>query len=158
MIFRAADKDGALESASFLGQKRVIKKTWGFAQDQKTYHYSMVDPVFRPKFTRNKLWCARFGRLLKERIGEGSIGKGRGLSINARRARLRQPEPRRERVRALAPSQSNRFVGKPAVGFMQGSPVHGCGDYIRPPSHGPRTPDPASDSRAPDPVSMYCTS
>ena len=40
MIFRAADEDGALESANFLGQKRVIKKTWGFAQGRKTYHYS----------------------------------------------------------------------------------------------------------------------
>jgi kynurenine formamidase len=29
-------------------------------------------------------------------------------------ARLRQPEPRRERAPALAPSQSNRFVKKPS--------------------------------------------
>ncbi len=40
MIFRAADEDGALESASFLGQKRFIKKSWGFAQGQKMSHYS----------------------------------------------------------------------------------------------------------------------
>ena len=39
-IFRAADEDGAIESANFLGQKLVIKKTWGFAQGRKTYHYS----------------------------------------------------------------------------------------------------------------------
>lgn len=36
-----------------------------------------------------------------------------GLFTNARRARLRQPEPRKGRARALAPSQSNRFVNKP---------------------------------------------
>jgi hypothetical protein len=34
------------------------------------------------------------------------------LFMNARSARLRQPEPRRERARTLAPSQSNRFVNK----------------------------------------------
>ncbi len=71
---------------------------------------------------------------------------------------MRQPEPRRERARALAPRQSNRFVGKPGVGFMQGSPAHGSGDAFPLPSHGLRTPHPVSDSRAPDAVSMYCTS
>ena len=40
------------------------------------------------------------------------LGKGLGLFTNAG-ARLRQPELRRERARALTPSQSNRFVHKP---------------------------------------------
>jgi len=39
-----------------------------------------------------------------------SVARG-GLSTKPQGGRLRQPEPRRERARALAPSQSNRFVG-----------------------------------------------
>ena len=30
LIFKAADEEGALESADFLGKKRVIKKSWGY--------------------------------------------------------------------------------------------------------------------------------
>ena len=35
-------------------------------------------------------------------------------------ARLRQPEPRRGRAPALAPSQSNRFVNKPSQSLLGG--------------------------------------
>jgi type IV secretory pathway TraG/TraD family ATPase VirD4 len=30
LIFKAADEEGAADSADFLGKKRIIKKTWGF--------------------------------------------------------------------------------------------------------------------------------
>ena len=30
LIFKAADEEGAVESADFLGKKRVIKKSWGY--------------------------------------------------------------------------------------------------------------------------------
>jgi hypothetical protein len=39
LIFKAADEEGALESADFLGKKRVIKKSWGYhshGTNQKT--------------------------------------------------------------------------------------------------------------------------
>ena len=40
------------------------------------------------------------------------------MFINARRARLRQPEPRRGTAPALALSQSNRFVNKPSHSLL----------------------------------------
>jgi hypothetical protein len=30
LIFKAADQEGAMETADFLGKKRVIKKSWGY--------------------------------------------------------------------------------------------------------------------------------
>jgi len=36
------------------------------------------------------------------------------------RARLRQPEPHRDRAAALAPSQRNRFVNKPSHSLSSG--------------------------------------
>jgi hypothetical protein len=30
LIFKAADEEGTLESADFLGEKRAIKKSWGY--------------------------------------------------------------------------------------------------------------------------------
>ena len=43
MIFRAADEDGALESADFLGKKRILKKTWGLSAGKRTTHYSETE-------------------------------------------------------------------------------------------------------------------
>jgi hypothetical protein len=43
MIFRAADEDGALDSADFLGKKRIIKRTWGFSNGKRTTHYSETE-------------------------------------------------------------------------------------------------------------------
>lgn len=43
MIFRAADEDGALESADFLGRKRVVKRTWGFSNGKRTAHFSEAE-------------------------------------------------------------------------------------------------------------------
>ncbi len=43
MIFRAADEDGALESADFLGKKRVVRRTWGFSAGKRSQHYSETE-------------------------------------------------------------------------------------------------------------------
>ena len=60
-------------------------------------------------------------QVLQKRSRVSSLAGKRveALFINARagepgRARLRQPEPRRERAPALAPRQSYRFVNKPS--------------------------------------------
>ena len=43
MIFRAADEDGALDSANFLGKKRVLKRTWGLSAGKRSTHYSETE-------------------------------------------------------------------------------------------------------------------
>ena len=40
LIFRAADEEGALESADFLGKKRVIKKSWGYTGGRMSRNFS----------------------------------------------------------------------------------------------------------------------
>ena len=40
LIFKAADEEGALESADFLGKKRVIKKSWGCSGGKTSRNYS----------------------------------------------------------------------------------------------------------------------
>jgi type IV secretory pathway TraG/TraD family ATPase VirD4 len=40
MIFKAADEEGAVESADFLGKKKFIKRTWGFSHGHTTSNYS----------------------------------------------------------------------------------------------------------------------
>jgi type IV secretory pathway TraG/TraD family ATPase VirD4 len=40
LIFKAADEEGALESADFLGKKRVIKKSWGYSNGKMSRNYS----------------------------------------------------------------------------------------------------------------------
>jgi hypothetical protein len=40
IIFKAADEEGAQESADFLGKKRVIKKTWGYSAGQANRSYA----------------------------------------------------------------------------------------------------------------------
>jgi type IV secretory pathway TraG/TraD family ATPase VirD4 len=40
LIFKAADEDGAAESADFLGKKRVIKKSWGYHSGRTSRNYS----------------------------------------------------------------------------------------------------------------------
>ena len=56
-----------------------------------------------------KVVCVKFSKK-----GSGRIGKNGKAYSQTPEARLRQPEPRRERARALTPSQSNRFVKKPS--------------------------------------------
>jgi hypothetical protein len=43
IIFKAADEEGALESADFLGKKRVIKKSWGYSHGKISRNYSEQD-------------------------------------------------------------------------------------------------------------------
>jgi type IV secretory pathway TraG/TraD family ATPase VirD4 len=43
MIFRAADEEGALEAADFLGRSRVVKRSWGFANGRRSTHYNEVE-------------------------------------------------------------------------------------------------------------------
>jgi hypothetical protein len=40
IIFKAADEEGAVESADFLGKKRVLKKTWGYAGGRANRSYA----------------------------------------------------------------------------------------------------------------------
>ncbi|HEU0210145.1 MAG TPA: type IV secretion system DNA-binding domain-containing protein [Candidatus Udaeobacter sp.] len=40
LIFKAADEEGAVESADFLGKKRVIKKSWGYHSGKMSRNYS----------------------------------------------------------------------------------------------------------------------
>ncbi len=40
LIFKAADEEGAVESADFLGRKRVIKKSWGYSGGRMSRNYS----------------------------------------------------------------------------------------------------------------------
>jgi len=40
IIFKAADEEGAMDSADFLGKKRVVKKTWGVSAGQTNRSYA----------------------------------------------------------------------------------------------------------------------
>jgi hypothetical protein len=40
LIFRAADEEGALESADFLGKHRIIKKSWGYSGGKMSRNFS----------------------------------------------------------------------------------------------------------------------
>jgi len=54
LIFKAADEEGAVESANFLGKKRVIKKSWGFSAGQRSRNYSeQEEHKIKPHLLRN---------------------------------------------------------------------------------------------------------
>ena len=63
IIFKAADEEGAVESADFLGKKRVIKKSWGYTGRQH------VAQLFRARRAQDQAaplaqsaeahWCPR---------------------------------------------------------------------------------------------------
>jgi hypothetical protein len=40
MIFKAADEEGAVESADFLGKKKIIKRSWGFSNGRRNTNYT----------------------------------------------------------------------------------------------------------------------
>jgi hypothetical protein len=40
LIFKAADEEGALDSADFIGKKKFIKRSWGFSNGHRTRNYS----------------------------------------------------------------------------------------------------------------------
>jgi Type IV secretion-system coupling protein DNA-binding domain len=39
LIFKAADEEGAVESADFLGKKQAIKKSWGYSAGKMSRNY-----------------------------------------------------------------------------------------------------------------------
>lgn len=43
MIFRAADEEGANDSADFLGKKKVIKKSWGYSAGRQSSNFSELE-------------------------------------------------------------------------------------------------------------------
>ena len=54
LIFKAADEEGALESADFLGKKRVIKKSWGYHGGRISRNYSeQEEHKIKPHRLRN---------------------------------------------------------------------------------------------------------
>ncbi len=54
LIFKAADEEGALESADFLGKKRVIKKSWGYHSGRMSRNYSeQEEHKIKPHLLRN---------------------------------------------------------------------------------------------------------
>jgi type IV secretory pathway TraG/TraD family ATPase VirD4 len=54
LIFKAADEEGALESADFLGKKRVIKKSWGYHSGRRSRNYSeQEEHKIKPHLLRN---------------------------------------------------------------------------------------------------------
>ena len=56
LIFKAADEEGALESADFLGKKRVIKKSWGYHSGRMSRNYSeQEEHKIKPHVLRNLL-------------------------------------------------------------------------------------------------------
>jgi type IV secretory pathway TraG/TraD family ATPase VirD4 len=54
LIFKAADEEGAQESADFLGKKRVIKKSWGYHSGKMSRNYSeQEEHKIKPHILRN---------------------------------------------------------------------------------------------------------
>ena len=54
IIFKAADEEGALESADFLGKKRVVKKSWGYHSGKMSRNYSeQEEHKIKPHLLRN---------------------------------------------------------------------------------------------------------
>lgn len=43
LIFRAADEADAVQSADFLGKKRVVKRSWGFSGGKRSVNYSETE-------------------------------------------------------------------------------------------------------------------
>jgi hypothetical protein len=54
MIFKAADEAGAVESADFLGQKKVTKRSWGFSNGMYSRNYfEQEEHKIKPYVLRN---------------------------------------------------------------------------------------------------------
>jgi hypothetical protein len=54
MIFKAADEEGAVESADFLGKKGVVKKSWGYTGGSRSRNYSeQEEHKIKPYVLRN---------------------------------------------------------------------------------------------------------
>src|SRR5437870_5695472 len=67
LIFKAADEEGAIESADFLGKTKTIKRSWGYSAGKRSSNYSEHDEhkikshVLRnfPKHTAVVVHCER---------------------------------------------------------------------------------------------------
>ena len=54
LIFKAADEEGAVESADFLGKAKMIKKSWGYSAGRRSRNYSEHDEhKIKPHVLRN---------------------------------------------------------------------------------------------------------
>lgn len=54
MVFRAADEGDAVQTADFLGKKRVIKRSWGFSAGKRNVNYNEVEEhKIKPHKLRN---------------------------------------------------------------------------------------------------------
>lgn len=54
LIFRAADEADAVQSADFLGKKRVVKRSWGFSAGKRNTNYSETEEhKIKPHLLRN---------------------------------------------------------------------------------------------------------
>jgi type IV secretory pathway TraG/TraD family ATPase VirD4 len=54
LIFKAADEEGAVESADFLGKAKVIKRSWGYSAGKRSSNYSEHDEhKIKPHVLRN---------------------------------------------------------------------------------------------------------
>ena len=54
VIFKAADEEGAVESAEFLGKRRTVKRSWGSSAGKRSSNYSEHDEhKIKPHVLRN---------------------------------------------------------------------------------------------------------
>ncbi|MBI3408715.1 MAG: type IV secretory system conjugative DNA transfer family protein [Planctomycetes bacterium] len=54
MIFRAADEQDAVQSADFLGKKRLVKRSWGYSAGRRNVNYSETEEhKIKPHLLRN---------------------------------------------------------------------------------------------------------
>ncbi len=54
LIFKAADEEGANESADFLGKKKTVKRSWGYSAGKRSSNYSEHDEhKIKPYVLRN---------------------------------------------------------------------------------------------------------
>ena len=54
LMFKAADEEGAIESADFLGKRKIIKKSWGYSAGKRSSNYSEHDEhKIKPHQLRN---------------------------------------------------------------------------------------------------------
>ncbi|MBU6402989.1 MAG: type IV secretion system DNA-binding domain-containing protein, partial [Verrucomicrobia bacterium] len=55
MIFRAADEGDAVQSADFLGKRKVFKRSWGYTGGKRTRNYQETEEYkIKPHVLRNQ--------------------------------------------------------------------------------------------------------
>ena len=68
IIFKAADEMGAVDSADFLGQKKVTKRSWGYSNGMMTRNY-VSGKGGSPIAGRGGVITWRIGRMAKKKSG-----------------------------------------------------------------------------------------